>query len=45
MVKDDKIFLHHILECLEIIEEYTDNLSIEEFSKSTQKQDAIIRRI
>jgi len=45
MKKDPKIFLHHILESIEKIEEYTKNLSEQEFLRSSQIQDAIIRRI
>lgn len=45
MEKDPKIFLEHILESIEFIEEYTAGVSQAEFFKSRQKADAVIRRI
>jgi uncharacterized protein with HEPN domain len=45
MKKDPKIFLQHILESIEKIEEYTKNISKQEFLNSSQIQDAVIRRI
>ncbi|MEM3626429.1 MAG: HepT-like ribonuclease domain-containing protein [Candidatus Bathyarchaeia archaeon] len=45
MKKDPKIFIQHILESIEKIEEYTKNINKQEFLKSTQIQDAVIRRI
>ena len=45
MKKDPKIFIEHILECIEKIEEYTRGISKERFLSSTQIQDAVIRRI
>jgi len=45
MKKDPRIFIEHILECIERIEEYVKNLTKDEFFKSTQPQDAVIRRI
>jgi len=45
MNKDPKIFLHHILECTELIEEYTKNINFEEFEINIQVQDAVTRRI
>ena len=45
MNKDHTIFLKHILESIEVIEEYAQNLSREGFLKNSEKQDAIIRRI
>jgi len=45
MKKDPKIFIEHILESIERIEEYTKGLSKEEFLSSGEKQDAVIRRI
>lgn len=45
MRKDPAIFLEHILECIELIEEYTRNLSKEEFLKSSQAQDSVVRRL
>ena len=45
MKKDPKIFIEHILECIERIEEYTREITKEEFLSSGQVQDAVIRRI
>lgn len=43
--KDPAIFVSHILECIEKIEEYLKGKSKEGFLSSTQLQDAVIRRI
>ena len=45
MIKDPKIFIEHILECIELIEEYVKGKVKEDFINSKQLQDAIIRRI
>lgn len=45
MKKDPKIFLEHILECVGLIEEYTQGVTRERFFESKQLQDSIIRRI
>lgn len=45
MEKDPKIFLGHILESIEFIEEYTAGVSKAEFSETRQKVDAVVRRI
>lgn len=44
MKKDPIIFLKHILESAEWIENYLEKLSFETFGESVQAQDAIIRR-
>jgi uncharacterized protein with HEPN domain len=43
--KEPGIFLDHILECIELIEEYSKGKTKEDFLDSTQLQDSIIRRI
>ncbi|OGH39335.1 MAG: hypothetical protein A3B44_02125 [Candidatus Levybacteria bacterium RIFCSPLOWO2_01_FULL_38_21] len=43
--KDPIIFLKHILESIEAINQYSKDLSEETFLKSSEKQDAIIRRL
>jgi len=43
--KDPKIFIEHILECIKLIEEYTKGKTKEDFFKSLQLQDSVIRRI
>ena len=45
MKKDPKIFLVHVLESIEAIEEYTKNLTKKEFAENRQAQDAVICRI
>lgn len=45
MKKDPKIFLRHILESIEAIENYTKGESKEKFSKNISLQDALNRRI
>lgn len=45
MKKDPTVFLKHILECINLIEEYSKNLSKEEFKGNIELQDAIIRRL
>jgi len=44
MKKDPKIFLQHIIDSIEKIEEYIKNINKQEFLKSSQIQDAVIRR-
>jgi len=44
-MKDVKTFLLHILECIEAIEEYTQNMSRQSFMNDRKTQDAVIRRI
>ncbi len=45
MKKDPKIFIEHILECIEQIEKYIEGITKNEFFNSLQLQDAVIRRI
>ncbi|MFZ2148195.1 MAG: DUF86 domain-containing protein [Sedimentisphaerales bacterium] len=45
MKKDPKIFLEHILQCIELIEEYMEGVTKKQFLESVQLQDSIIRRI
>ena len=45
MTKDPKIFLRHVLESVVQIEQYTGDITQEEFLKSMQVQDAVIRRL
>ena len=45
MKKSPEIFIEHILECLNYIEEYTEGITKEDFISSVQLQDAVIRRI
>ncbi len=45
MKKDPKIFIAHILDSIEKIEEFTKEVSKKEFLESNIIQDAVIRRI
>jgi uncharacterized protein with HEPN domain len=45
MKKDYKVLLTHIVECIDRIEEYTKDITKDEFFTSTQIQDAVMRRI
>jgi len=43
--RDTSVFIKHILESIERIEEYVKEISEKQFFEETQVQDAIIRRI
>jgi len=43
MIKDDGIFINHILECIESINEYTHGMNEDDFLKNKLVQDAVIR--
>nr|WP_288069538.1 DUF86 domain-containing protein [Methanolobus sp.] len=45
MVKDDSVFLNHILDAINQIEEYTEYLTFEEFLEKRLVQDAVIRQL
>ena len=45
MKKDPKVFIGHILESVHLIEKYVDQMSKEDFLKSVNIQDAVIRRL
>ncbi len=45
MKKDPKIFLEHILQCIERVEEYVEGVTKKQFLESVQLQDSVIRRI
>jgi len=45
MKRDMRLYVSDILESIRCIEEYTHGLSLEEFSKSRQVQDSVIRRL
>ena len=44
-MKDWRVYLAHILECVEAIESYTQGMSEEDFLAAPHIQDAVIRRI
>ncbi|MBF0608966.1 MAG: DUF86 domain-containing protein [Candidatus Magnetobacterium sp. LHC-1] len=45
MKKDARIFIGHVLECIGLIEQYTEGKTIGDFLGSVQLQDSVIRRI
>lgn len=45
MKKDPKFFLKHILESIEVIENFTEDISEDEFMESVKTRDAVIRRL
>lgn len=45
MKKDPKIFLSHIIESINLVEEYSHNKNLQDFMGSNPLQDMIIRRI
>lgn len=45
MKKDPHVFIGHILESIQLIEEYSCHLTAEKFKKNRATQDAIIRRL
>ncbi|SFM92446.1 HepT-like ribonuclease domain-containing protein [Methanolobus profundi] len=44
-MKDDSVFLNHILDATEQIEEYTSEMSFEDFIEKRLVQDAVIRQL
>jgi len=45
MTRDPLVYVDDILESIARIQEYTSDLTEEEFLKNTEKQDAVIRRL
>lgn len=45
MKKDIKVYLDDMLESIDKIEEYTQDLAFEEFDKNIERQDAVMRRL
>jgi uncharacterized protein with HEPN domain len=43
--KDPTVYLTHILECIDLVEDYVSGLNQEEFEGRQQVQDAVLRRI
>jgi uncharacterized protein with HEPN domain len=44
-MKDDKLYLIHISECLERIESYVGQMDAKDFANSTMAQDAVLRNL
>ena len=45
MKKDDTVYLRHILDAINLIEEYTEGMSENEFLSNSMAHDAVIRQI
>lgn len=45
MKKDDTVYVHHILDAIDLIEEYTRGMSENEFLSNSMAHDAVIRQI
>ncbi|AKG53145.1 hypothetical protein DGWBC_0461 [Dehalogenimonas sp. WBC-2] len=45
MSKDTGVFLEHIPDSINLIEAYTHNLAVDDFTRSSQIQDAVMRRL
>ena len=45
MKRDLRLYLDDILECIDKIQQYTNEISEEEFCRNTLLQDAVIRRL
>ena len=45
MTKSFHVFIEHIIDSIEKIEEFIKNIGEDEFNKNTQLQDAVVRRI
>jgi len=43
--RDVALYLDDILQCINLIEQYTQNLTQEQFGEDIPKQDAVVRRI
>src|SRR4030043_2048615 len=45
MMRDMRVYVQDMMECIEMIEEYIRSLTEEEFYKNRQVQDAVLRRL
>lgn len=45
MIRDDRVYLSHIIQSVSLIEKYTENLTEEEFLSNSLVQDGTIRQI
>ena len=45
MKRDDTVYLHHILDAIGLIEEYTKGMSENEFLANSMAHDAVVRQI
>ena len=45
MKRDDNVYLHHILDAIDLIQEYTEGLSENEFLANSMAHDAVVRQL
>jgi uncharacterized protein with HEPN domain len=45
MKRDDTVYMHHILDAISLIEEYTRGMSENEFLSNSMAHDAVVRQI
>jgi len=45
MKRDDTVYLHHILDAIRLIEEYTKGMSENEFFTNSMAHDAVVRQL
>jgi uncharacterized protein with HEPN domain len=45
MKRDDNVYLHHIMDAIELIEDYTREMSENEFLTNSMAHDAVVRQI
>jgi uncharacterized protein with HEPN domain len=45
MKKDDTVYLHHILDAIDLIKEYTKGMSENEFLSNSMAHDAVVRQL
>lgn len=45
MKKDDTVYLRHILDAIELIEEYTEEMSENEFLSNSMARDTAVRQL
>lgn len=45
MKRDDSVYLHHILDAIRRVQEYTQSMSLVEFLEEYMVQDAVIRQL
>jgi uncharacterized protein with HEPN domain len=45
MKRDDNVYLHHIMDAIELIEDYTKGMSENEFLTNSMAHDAVVRQI
>lgn len=44
-MKNNRLYVEHMLEAIKLVERYSNGLDFERFSKDVEKQDSIVRRL